>query len=169
MKMIAMKRNTTAQTAPIVSGISFLCTLLKSFPFNPAFMNAGPSQRIMAYVAEKAMPLKASDATSGSPSPWKVFATTPTQPMKRESRLSCSVTDSSEDVMAAVSSPSSAASILRKNWRRGPCRSSRQVIFGGNQSRAMIAERGILSLAGARTALQSAASRTTLADPQSIS
>lgn len=103
MKTIVISKYTTAQTAPIVSGISFLFTLLRSFPFKPAFMNVGPSQRIMAYVAEKAMPLNASDATSGSPSPWKVFATTATQARKSERRLSCSVTDSSEDVIASGS------------------------------------------------------------------
>jgi hypothetical protein len=41
-------RYTTAQTAPMVSGISFLLTLLMSFPFRPAFIKVGPSHTIMA-------------------------------------------------------------------------------------------------------------------------
>jgi hypothetical protein len=100
MKTIIISKYTTAQIAPIVSGISFLCTLLISFPFKPAFMNVGPSQRIMAYVAANATPLKASEAMRGSPSPWKVLATTATQARNKDRRLSCSVEESSEDDIA---------------------------------------------------------------------
>lgn len=91
---------TTAHTAPIVSGISLLCTLDMSRPTRPAFMNAGPSQRIMAYVAEKAMPLNASDAMRGSPSPRKVLAMMPTEARKTESRLSVSEKDRSDGMEA---------------------------------------------------------------------
>lgn len=99
MKTINIRRYTTAHTAPIVSGISFLFTLLISFPFNPAFMNAGPSQRIIANVAENAIPLKASEAMRGSPSPWKVFAMMPQQARDSDKRESISVEDRSEPVM----------------------------------------------------------------------
>lgn len=47
------------------------------------------------------MPLNASEAMRGSPSPWKVLATMATLARKRERRLSCSERDSSEDVIAA--------------------------------------------------------------------
>ena len=98
MNMMIRRRYTTAQTAPIVSGISFLCTLLMSFPFNPAFMKVGPSQRIMAYAAAKAIPLNASDAMRGSPSPWKVFAIIPKQARPKDSRLRVSVEERWEGI-----------------------------------------------------------------------
>ena len=43
------------------------------------------------------MPLKASDAMRGSPSPWKVLAIMPRQARDRDRRLKVSVKDSSED------------------------------------------------------------------------
>lgn len=111
MKQMMTRRYTTAQTAPIVSGlsmrnnsqplkegyfsvhrmrrragrsegkgkthISVFLTLLISFPFRPTRMNAAPSHLIRAYVRAKARPLKAIDATTGAPSPrrvWKMMA-----------------------------------------------------------------------------------------------
>ena len=43
------------------------------------------------------MPLKASDAIRGSPSPWKVLAIMPRQARDRDRRLKVSVKDSSEE------------------------------------------------------------------------
>ena len=48
------------------------------------------------------MPLNASEAMSGSPSPWKVLATTAVLPRKRERRESCSVRESSVGVLMIV-------------------------------------------------------------------
>lgn len=62
-----------------------------SVPFNPAFMNTGPSHRIKLKVAAKAMPLKASDAINGSPSPWKVLMMMPTHASTSVRRLQVSV------------------------------------------------------------------------------
>jgi hypothetical protein len=62
-----------------------------STPFNPAFINTGPSHLIKLYVAANAIPLSANEAINGSPSPWKVFARTPTQAMDRATRLNVSV------------------------------------------------------------------------------
>lgn len=45
----------------------------------------------MANVAAKASPLRAREATSGSPSPWKVLVRTTTQAKDRERRLRVSV------------------------------------------------------------------------------
>lgn len=102
MKQMMISMYTTAHTAPMVSGISLLCTFDMSLPIRPAFMNAGPSHRIMAYVAEKAMPLNASDATSGSPSPRKVLARMPIEARKTESRLSVSEKDRSDGIAAVA-------------------------------------------------------------------
>ena len=60
-------------------------------------MKVGPSQRIRAKQAAKARPLSASEATSGSPSPWNVFARTATQASESEARLSVSVRESDEE------------------------------------------------------------------------
>ena len=65
-----------------------------SRPFKPASMNTGPSQRIMLYEEANAIPLKASEAITGSPSPWNVLATTPTHARERAERLSASVLES---------------------------------------------------------------------------
>ena len=65
-----------------------------SLPFKPASMNTGPNQRIMLYEAANAIPLKASEAITGSPSPWNVLATTPTHARERAERLSASVLES---------------------------------------------------------------------------
>lgn len=92
--MITTSRYTTAQIAPIHSGISFLWCLLRSTPFNPAFMNVGPSQRIMANVAAKASPLSAREAINGSPSPWNVLVRTTTHANDRARRLRVSVRES---------------------------------------------------------------------------
>jgi hypothetical protein len=102
MNMMIIKRYTTAQTAPIVSGISFLCTFDISFPFNPAFMNVGPSHRIIEYVAEKAIPLNARDAMRGSPSPRKVFAMIPRDARNKDSKVIVSVKDSEEAVEVVI-------------------------------------------------------------------
>lgn len=45
------------------------------------------------------MPLKARDAISGSPSPWKVLAIMPKQARERDSRLSVSVKDRAEFIV----------------------------------------------------------------------
>lgn len=50
---------------------SRLSDLLMSFPFNPTFLNASPSQLIRANVPANAIPLNPKLATSGSPSPRK--------------------------------------------------------------------------------------------------
>lgn len=50
---------------------SRLSDLLISFPFNPTFLNASPSQLISANVPANAIPLNPKLATSGSPSPLK--------------------------------------------------------------------------------------------------
>lgn len=47
-----------------------------SFPLSPAFAKAGPDHRMKAYVIENANVENARDATSGAPSPWKVFEMT---------------------------------------------------------------------------------------------
>ena len=57
-------------------------------------MNVGPNQRMSAYVAAKASPLSDSDAISGSPSPWKVFASMATHAAERARRLVVSVKES---------------------------------------------------------------------------
>ena len=54
-------------------------------------MNIGPNHRIKAYVKENAVPLKASEAISGSPFPWKVFARTPRHAVESEIRVHASV------------------------------------------------------------------------------
>jgi len=100
--MMMIKRYTTAQTAPIVSGISFLCTFDISFPFKPAFINVGPSHLIIEYVAEKAMPLKARDAMRGSPSPWNVFAIIPRDARNKDSKVIVSVKESEEAVEVVI-------------------------------------------------------------------
>lgn len=105
MKTIIINKYTTAHIAPMVSGISFLCTLLISFPFSPAFMNVGPSHRIIAYDAEKAIPLSASEAMRGSPSPWKVLAIIPKHASERDASVRFSVTESTADVIAVESLP----------------------------------------------------------------
>jgi hypothetical protein len=102
MNMMMIKRYTTAQTAPMVSGISFLCTFDISFPFNPAFINVGPSHLIIEYVAEKAIPLKARDAMRGSPSPRKVFAIIPRDARNTDSKVIVSVKESEETVEAVI-------------------------------------------------------------------
>ena len=105
MKIIIINKYTTAHIAPMVSGISFLCTLLISFPFNPTFMKAGPSHRIIAYDAENAIPLSASEAIRGSPSPWNVLAIIPRHASERDARVRFSVKESSADVIAVESLP----------------------------------------------------------------
>lgn len=54
-------------------------------------MKTCPNHLIRLYVNEKAIPLNASEAISGSPSPWKVFARTAKHAMERPRRLSVSV------------------------------------------------------------------------------
>jgi len=70
-----------------------LCTFDMSFPFKPAFINVGPSHRIMAYDAAYAIPLNAREAMRGSPSPRKVFAMMANDARARARRLSVSVKD----------------------------------------------------------------------------
>ena len=48
------------------------------------------------------MPLNASDATSGSPSPWKVFANTAMHADVKERRLICSARFRAGDIMLGV-------------------------------------------------------------------
>lgn len=86
MKMIMLRRYTTAETAPIVSGLQIVSTAISSakggvpyistfrtldmsLPFRPAAMKVGPSHLIRLYVDANAMPLKAREAIKGSPSP----------------------------------------------------------------------------------------------------
>jgi hypothetical protein len=86
----------------MVSGISFLCTFDMSFPFNPAFINVGPSHRIMEYDAANAMPLNAREAMRGSPSPRKVFAIMPNDASARDSRLRVSAKERAEEVAVLI-------------------------------------------------------------------
>lgn len=106
MKTIMINKYTTAHTAPIVSGSSLLCNLPISFPFIPAFIKVGPNHRIMAYDAEKAMPLSAREAIRGSPSPWKVFVITPRHARQSVESVRFSVKESAWEVIASQSSPS---------------------------------------------------------------
>ena len=62
-----------------------------SFPLSPAFANAGPDHRIKAYVMENANVENAIDATSGAPSPWKVFEMTAMEAPATRRRLHRSV------------------------------------------------------------------------------
>jgi hypothetical protein len=105
MKTIMINKYTTAHIAPIVSGSSFLLTLPISFPFIPAFMNVGPSHRIIAYEDENAMPLRAREAMRGSPSPWKVFAIMPRHASDIVARVQLSVEESTADAIAKGLSP----------------------------------------------------------------
>lgn len=75
-----------------------MCTFDMSFPFKPAFINVGPSHRIMAYDAAYAIPLNAREAMRGSPSPRKVFAMMPNDARARDMRLSVSVKDRADGV-----------------------------------------------------------------------
>ncbi len=70
--------------------MSIFLALDISLPFRFAFINVSPSHRIRLYVRENAMPLKASDAIRGSPSPWKVFAKMPKQATESVKRLQVS-------------------------------------------------------------------------------
>jgi len=81
---------------------SFLCTFDISFPFNPAFINVGPSHLIIEYVAEKAIPLKARDAMRGSPSPRKVLAIIPSDARNKDSKVIVSVKESEEAVEVVI-------------------------------------------------------------------
>ncbi len=56
----------------------------------------------MEYVDENAIPLKASEAVRGEPSPEKVLATTAVDPRNKERRASCSVRESSVSVFVVV-------------------------------------------------------------------
>lgn len=71
-------------------GYSYISGLLGfaiSRPFRPAFKNTGTSHLIILNVTANAIPLNASEATKGAPSPWKVFRRMPTQaPTKAKSR-----------------------------------------------------------------------------------
>ena len=62
-----------------------------SRPLRPAFIKAVPSHRIRPYVNANAIPLNANETTSGSPSPWKEFATMPKQATESTPRLKASV------------------------------------------------------------------------------
>ena len=77
----------------VVTYISDVLVLLKSFPFSPAFMKVGPSHRIKQKEIVKASPLNASDAIRGSPSasPEKVFARIPQHAAVRDNRVRVSV------------------------------------------------------------------------------
>jgi hypothetical protein len=66
-------------------------------------MNVGPSHRIIAYDAEKAIPLSANEAMRGSPSPWKVFAIIPRQANESDVRVKFSVKESTEEVIVVES------------------------------------------------------------------
>lgn len=62
------------------SYISGLFGFAISLPFNPAFINTGPSHRIRLNATAKATPLKASEASNGASSPSKLlFIMKPTQ------------------------------------------------------------------------------------------
>lgn len=67
-------------------------------------MNVGPSQTIIAYDDEKAIPLNARDAMSGSPSPWNVLAIMPRQAIVRDRRLSVSVRERNGVVIVGLKS-----------------------------------------------------------------
>lgn len=62
-----------------------------SFPFNPAFMNTGPSHLIRLYVAANAIALNASEAIKGSPSPFRVLTMMPIEAPTRSKRPHVSV------------------------------------------------------------------------------
>lgn len=68
-----------------------------SVPFSPAFISVGPNHLIIANDAAKATPLRAREAIRGSPSPWKVFASTATQAKVREKRERVSVREREEE------------------------------------------------------------------------
>jgi hypothetical protein len=57
---------------------------------SPTCINTFPSHRIKQKLNENASPLKASEAMSGSPSPWKVFASMPIQAVERAKSQSVS-------------------------------------------------------------------------------
>ena len=111
MKIMMVRRYTTAHTAPIVSGlktgvnldrwkgfgrksqptyISFFLDLDMSLPLRPALMKVSPSHRIKLKANAKDIPLNAKEAIRGSPSPWKVLTITPRQAAERVRRLHAS-------------------------------------------------------------------------------
>ena len=61
-----------------------------SLPLRPTLMKELPSHRIRLYVDANAMPLRAPDTMSGSPSPWKEFARIPKQIKESVLRLDAS-------------------------------------------------------------------------------
>ena len=109
MKTIMTSRYTIAQTAPIDSGLimpsisyfsklekikrarlTYMATflvLLISTPFNPASINVFPSHLIRLYANANAIPLKASEAISGSPLPRKLLYRITSAAKDRERRL----------------------------------------------------------------------------------
>ena len=63
----------------MITNISVLCSFDISRPLMFALMNVSPSHRMRLNVRANAMPLNAIETIRGSPSPWKVWATTPIQ------------------------------------------------------------------------------------------
>lgn len=71
--------------------ISGFLGLAMSFPFNPALINTGPSQRIILNVIAKAMIERLPAAINGAPSPWKVLTRIPTPTPTSTNRRQVSV------------------------------------------------------------------------------
>ena len=111
-------RYATAQTAPMDSGLyainndalpqrihsqlTYIVTffvLLISTPFKPASMNVFPSHLIRLYANANAMPLKASEAISGSPLPRKLLYKITTAANVREKSVHVSVLDRLESMV----------------------------------------------------------------------
>ena len=61
-----------------------------SRPLRFAFMKTSPSHRIRLKVRANAKPLNANEAIKGSPSPWNVLMTIPTQAAESVKRLQAS-------------------------------------------------------------------------------
>lgn len=64
----------TERRGPYISGLFGLAI---SLPFSPAAMNTRPNHRIRQNAIAKAIPLNATDANNGAPSPRKLFTITP--------------------------------------------------------------------------------------------
>ena len=60
------------------------------------------------------MPLRASEAMRGSPSPWKVLAIMPRHASERDVRVRFSVKESSADVIAVESLPCGGVKVSKR-------------------------------------------------------
>ena len=84
-------------------------------------MKEVPSHRMRLYVEAKAMPLRAPDAMSGSPSPWKVLVSTPKQTNERIARVDAS--PRLNDVFMVVSLFRKICSSRGMYWLSNECKS----------------------------------------------